>query len=78
MDMTLHRQEPTRALTVGEIAARLGQSVHRIEYVIDSRGLRPTAWAGHARIFSESDLQFIESVLHRMDDRASQRTPAVD
>ena len=66
-DTTLHRQEPTRALTVGEIAVRLGQPVHRIEYVIDSRGLRPTVWAGHARIFSESDLQFIESVLHRMD-----------
>jgi hypothetical protein len=29
--------------------------------------LRPTAWAGHARVFTESDLQFIESILHRMD-----------
>ena len=67
LDTTLHRQGPTRALTVGEIAARLGQPVHRIEYVIDSRRLRPTAWAGHARIFSESDLQFIESVLRKMD-----------
>ena len=67
LDTTLHRQVPTRALTVGEIAARLGQPVHRIEYVIDSRRLRPTAWAGHARIFSESDLQFIESVLRKMD-----------
>jgi len=67
LDTALHRQVPTRALTVGEIAVRLGQPVHRIEYVIDSRRLRPMAWAGHARIFSESDLQFIESVLHRMD-----------
>ena len=56
-----------KALTVGEIARRLKCPIHRIEYVIDSRGLKPTAWAGHARIFSESDLQFIESVLHRMD-----------
>ena len=67
LDTTLHRQEPTRALTVGEIAARLGQPVHRIEYVIDSRGLRPTAWAGHARIFSESDVQFIAGVLERIN-----------
>lgn len=66
-DTTLHRQQPTRALTVGEIAARLGQPIHRIEYVIDSRGLRPTAWAGHARIFSESDLQFIAGVLDRIN-----------
>ena len=67
LDTALHRQGPTRALTVGEIAARLGQPIHRIEYVIESRGLRPTAWAGHARVFAESDLQFIESVLRRMD-----------
>ena len=67
LDTTLHRQGPTRVLTVGEIAARLGQPIHRIEYVIDSRGLRPTAWAGHARIFSESDLQFIEGVIRKMD-----------
>jgi len=67
LDTTLHPQGPTRALTVGEIAARLGQPVHRIEYVIDSRGLRPTAWAGHARIFSESDLHYIASVLRRID-----------
>jgi hypothetical protein len=65
-DTTLHRQEPTRALTVGEIAARLGQPVHRIEYIIDSRGLRPTAWAGHARIFSEADVTYIEQVLRRI------------
>ena len=66
-DTALNQWEPTRALTVGEIAARLGQPVHRIEYIIASRGLRPTAWAGHARVFSESDLQFIESVLRKMD-----------
>lgn len=50
-------------LTVGAIARRLGQPVHRIEYVIRSRGVRPAGWAGHARVFRESDLAFIATEL---------------
>jgi hypothetical protein len=65
-DTALHPREPARALTTGEIAARLGQPVHRIEYIIASRRLRPTAWAGHSRIFCESDLQSIAGVLRRI------------
>jgi hypothetical protein len=34
-------------LTIGEIARRLGQALHRIEYVIRSRNIQPTSWAGH-------------------------------
>jgi len=59
--------ERTRALTVGEIAERLGQPVHRVRYVIETRHLRPSHWAGNARVFSESDLQYIASVLRRID-----------
>ena len=59
--------KPDKALTIGEIARRLGAPIHRIEYIISSRGLKATLRAGHARIFSESDLQFIEGVLRKMD-----------
>ena len=59
--------EPDKALTIGEIARRLGAPIHRVEYIISSRGLKAALRAGHIRVFSESDLQFIESVLHRMD-----------
>ena len=45
--------------TVGEIAHRLGQPVHRIEYLIRSRRIKPAARAGNARIFSESDVERI-------------------
>jgi len=66
MGDTTHQQEPARALTVGTIALRLGQPLHKIEYIIASRNLQPTVWAGHARVFSESDLQFIAGVLRRI------------
>lgn len=59
--------EPDKALTIGEIARRLDAPTHRIEYIISSRGLQPTMRAGNARVFSESDLQFIGSVLRRID-----------
>jgi hypothetical protein len=54
-------------LLVGEIARRLDTKVHRIEYVIRSRNIEATGWAGHARVFAASDLNHIASELRRMD-----------
>jgi len=54
-------------LTVGEIARRSNTKVHRIEYVIRSRRIEATGWAGHARVFSEANFQRIASELKRMD-----------
>jgi hypothetical protein len=59
-------------LTVGEIARRLNTKVHRIEYIIRSRKIEATGWAGHARVFSQANLDHIASELTRMDaDRQS-------
>jgi hypothetical protein len=55
-------------LTIGEIARRLGQELHRIEYVIRSRKIQPTSWAGHARVFREADLVRIASELRRIQN----------
>lgn len=52
--------------TVGEIAARLGVPVHRVVYLIQSRNIQPAGKAGHARVFSESDVQYIASELRRI------------
>jgi hypothetical protein len=58
---------PTETLlTIGEIARRLGQELHRIEYVIRSRNIQPASWAGHARVFREADLGRIASELRRI------------
>lgn len=59
--------QPPLLLTVGEIARRLDTKVHRIEYIIRSRNIEATGWAGHARVFSESSLQQIAGELNRMD-----------
>jgi len=53
--------------TLGEIARRLGQPVHRIAYVIRSRGITPAATAGNARVFTEADVDHISSELRRID-----------
>ena len=62
------RSSVPAAPTVGEIARRLGEPVHRIEYVIRTRELKPVSRAGHAGIFSEGDVQYIASELRRIDE----------
>jgi hypothetical protein len=52
--------------TVGQIAQRLGVPVHRISYVIDSRGIKPVGWAGNAKVFDEPAVQRIGSELKRI------------
>jgi DNA-binding transcriptional MerR regulator len=57
--------------TVGEIARRTNQPIHRIEYLIRSRGIEPASRAGNARVFAEPDVDLIAQELARIDaDRA--------
>jgi hypothetical protein len=55
------------AATVGEIARRLVQPVHRVEYVIRSRKITPISRAGNARVFADADVQRIAGELRRID-----------
>jgi len=54
-------------LTVGEIARRLHVSLHRVEYLIRARRIRPIGVAGNARIFAEQDLRHIADELRRIN-----------
>lgn len=54
--------------TIGEIARRLGQPIHRIEYVIRARHIRPCGWAGNARVFPEDAVEAIAAELRRIAD----------
>jgi dihydroorotase-like cyclic amidohydrolase len=63
--------QPPLLLTVGEIARRLQTKVHRIEYIIRSRHIEATGWAGHARVFSEASFDHIASELKRIDEERS-------
>ena len=62
-------------LTVGAIARQLGRPIHRIEYVIRSRRIRPAGWAGHARVFRDSDLAVIAAELRRIAAARGEEPP---
>jgi hypothetical protein len=53
-------------LTIGQIAHRLGQPIHRVEYLIRARGIRPCGWAGNARVFPEEAFEIIAAELQRI------------
>lgn len=57
------------ALTVGEIAKRIGCPIHRIEYLIRARNIRPVQRAGNARVFTDVDLDLIAREIGRIDER---------
>ncbi len=58
--------------TVGEIARRHAVAVHRVEYVIRSRTIKPAARAGNSRVFSETQVERIGSELRRIGERGDQ------
>jgi hypothetical protein len=53
--------------TIGEIARRFDVPPHRVEYVVESRGIEPTGIAGHARVFDEPAVNRIASELRRIE-----------
>lgn len=53
--------------TVGVISRRLDQPIHRIEYVIRSRGIQPQGIAGNARVYTEASVDLIAAELRRID-----------
>ncbi len=62
---------PKPLLTVGIIARRLGASLHRIEYIIRSRGIEAFATAGNARVYSEEAVDLIARELASIDSARS-------
>ena len=53
--------------TVARIAEHLEVARHRVEYVIDSRGITPIDRAGIARVFSRREVDLIGNELRRID-----------
>lgn len=56
-----------RAPTAGAIASLGNQPLHRVLYVIKTRGIKPAAIAGSARVFSPEDVQFILGECRRIE-----------
>ncbi|MGE5611208.1 MAG: hypothetical protein ACM359_18305 [Bacillota bacterium] len=55
-----------RLPTVGEIARRHNVPLHRVEYVIAARQIRPMGRAGNALVYSEKDVGLIGEELNRI------------
>lgn len=53
--------------TVARIAERYQVARHRVEYVIDTRGVRPIGTAGIARVYDARDVDLIGSHLDRIE-----------
>ncbi|MCC5831326.1 MAG: hypothetical protein JJU36_17950 [Phycisphaeraceae bacterium] len=57
-------------LTVGRIAAALGQPVHRIDYILRTRpDLKPFARAGRVRVYAPEVLSRLRHELAAQDAR---------
>lgn len=54
------------ALTIGELAERLGAKKHQLRYAILTRQIQPTARAGRAWIYNENDIERIRAALADM------------
>ena len=54
-------------LTISEIARRVDVPVHRVEYIIRTRSVRPVRVAGNCRIFTDQDVDRIAAELRRID-----------
>jgi DNA-binding transcriptional MerR regulator len=53
--------------TIGAIAERLGQPLHRIRYVLDTRHIQPTGRAGNAKVYSDGDVERVRVALAQID-----------
>ncbi len=65
---TIGYQIPEDTLwTVARIAAHLSVDRHRIEYLINARGIQPVARAGIARIFAPADVKRLTREIQKID-----------
>ena len=55
--------------TIGAIARRLGQPLHRVQYVVRTRQIRPCGRAGNVRVFPEETIEAVDAELQRIDER---------
>lgn len=66
-------REDRKLRTVGDIARLASVPVHRVAYVIRSRGVQPVSRAGNLRVFSHSATRAILGHLDRISQvRATQ------
>jgi len=55
------------ALTIGAIARELGEPIHRVQYVIRTRGIDPEVMAGNIRVFADDVVERVADILQEID-----------
>ncbi len=63
---------PRQLLTLGQIADRARLPIHRIDYFLRSRGIKPVARAGQLRVFGQAALDRVLAELGSATEPASQ------
>ena len=61
--------EPPHLLTAGRIAEQLGEPLHRVQYVLRTRQLRASAYAGRLRLFGHGTVDLVRRELAEIDAR---------
>lgn len=63
-----------QVITIGVIAAELGEPLHRVMYVLRTRHhVQPTALAGKVRLFDRAAVAMIRHELNAIDARREER-----
>lgn len=70
--MMNHLSPPPQLDTPGRIARRLGVATHRIQYVIASRCIRPSAYAGRLRLFDREAVARIRHAINAIDAKRAE------
>ena len=60
-------------LTTGAIADLVGEPIHRVEYVLRTRNIRPVGIAGRLRVYDTDAVDQIEDALRDIDEARDQR-----
>lgn len=66
--------KPTPLYTAGSIARELTVPVHRVEYVIATRHIQPTARVGQAWAYGTRQFEQVKRHLEAIDERREQAT----
>ena len=57
-----------KLLTTGVIAERIGVPLHRVVYIIQSRGIKPIARAGPANVYDDAAMESVRDEVRRIDE----------
>jgi hypothetical protein len=64
---------PQSALTIGAIARELGEPIHRVQYAVKTRGIKPEAIAGQIRVFPPETVDRVADILREIDCQQARR-----